>query len=152
MEIKSINTINLLKLYADIIEELKSRNVVRTKNNIVADYAEYLVAKRLNLELMPNSNKHFDAIDRNTNKKFQIKSRRITDYNKSKLLGVVRNLDNADFDYLVAVYFYSDFKVKEAFIVSRDVLKKYSKYNKLQNGHRVSGKVFKDVSVKKIYL
>ncbi|OQB93128.1 MAG: hypothetical protein BWX82_00666 [Parcubacteria group bacterium ADurb.Bin115] len=152
MEIKNLTTKNLLELYANIVEELRSRKIVRTKNNIVADYAEYLVAKNLNLELMPNSNKHFDAIDNKTNYKFQIKSRRITNYNKSKLLGVVRDLDFTGFDYLVVVYFDINFKVIESFMIPKEILKIYSKYNKLQNGYRISSKVFEDASVKKINL
>ena len=122
MEIKNLTTKNLLELYANIVEELRSRKIVRTKNNIVADYAEYLVAKNLNLELMPNSNKHFDAIDNKTNYKFQIKSRRITNYNKSKLLGVVRDLDFTGFDYLVVVYFDINFKVIESFMIPKERL------------------------------
>jgi len=152
MEIKNLTTKNLLELYANIVEELRSRKIVRTKNNIVADYAEYLVAKNLNLELMPNSNKHFDAIDNKTNYKFQIKSRRITNYNKSKLLGVVRDLDFTGFDYLVVVYFDINFKVIESFMIPEEILKIFSKYNKLQNGYRISSKVFEDASVKKINL
>lgn len=152
MQVDKISTDGLFILYADIIEELKTRNIVRTKNNIVSDYAEYLVSKNLDLELMPNSNKHFDAIDKKTGEKFQIKSRRTTDYNRSKLLGVIRDLDKADFDYLVVVYFNTNFKVIDAYIVPKKTVKKYAKYNKHQNGYRISlkGKILEDNSIHKI--
>jgi len=154
MKINNFSISELLALYSDIIEELKDRKIIRTKNNIVADYAEYLVAANLNLKLMPNSNKHFDAIDEVSGKKFQIKSRRITDNNKSKLLGVIRDIDKADFDYLAVVYFDNYFKALEAYKIPKIIVEKYAKYNKHQNGHRISvkGGILLEKLVEKIYL
>ncbi|MCG2686595.1 hypothetical protein L6278_00480, partial [Candidatus Parcubacteria bacterium] len=100
MDLKRVNEKKLLILYSDIINELKGRNILRSSNNPVGDYAEFMVAEKFNLELQPNSNKSFDAIDGKTGLKYQVKGRRITRSNASKQLGVIRNLETADFDFL----------------------------------------------------
>ena len=53
----------LLQLQASVIDELKARGVVRTKNNPLGDYTEWLVAKALGLELATNSAAGYDATD-----------------------------------------------------------------------------------------
>jgi len=85
---KKIDTVSLLRHYADLMEELKDRNVIRTFNNPVADYAEWLVAQKLGLKLETNSKTGYDAKDSN-NVRFQIKCRRLLPSNKSRQLGVV---------------------------------------------------------------
>lgn len=88
--------LELLGMYSDIINELRKRGTIRTKNNPVADYAEYLVKRNFGYKLQTNSKAGYDAID-NKGKKFQVKSRRIDDRNKSRQLGIIRNLDNKPF-------------------------------------------------------
>ena len=44
---KEKSSIELMNMYADILEELNCRNVVRTYNSPVGDYAEWLVAEKL---------------------------------------------------------------------------------------------------------
>jgi len=133
--IKKLTDLKLLGLYADIMEELRDRGLVRTSNNPVADYAEYLAAKKLGLNLLPNSYKSADAIDEKNNKKYQIKSRRITGRNASRQLGVIRNLDKKGFDYLVAVFFDSRFNVLDMYKIPRNIIKKYARFSKHQNGY-----------------
>ena len=76
-ELKSLTVSQLLNHYTLILDELHERGVVRTANSPIGDYAEWLVAKRLDLRLENSSNSGYDAVDRN-NIKYQIKSRRIT--------------------------------------------------------------------------
>ena len=45
----------LLQCFADILDELKERRIVRTRNNPVADYAEWLVTRQLGLSLERSS-------------------------------------------------------------------------------------------------
>ena len=100
-----------LKEYSRIISELGSEDnrVLRTGNNPIGDYGEWLVAKKLNLELYPSSEKSFDAYSGKL--KYQIKSRqrRILpdkkgNRNLSRQLGVIRNLSF----YTRFSYFFSD--------------------------------------------
>lgn len=108
--LKSSTTFELLGYFATILDELKQRGVVRTRNNPVADYAEWLVAKSLNLSLEPNSRACYDAIN-NKKERFQIKCRRLDPKNVSRQLSVIRNLEIDGFDYLIGVLFEKDFKV-----------------------------------------
>ena len=127
---------------------------MRSFNNPVADYAEYIVANKLNLELAPNSNKEFDAIDRKTGVKYQIKSRRLTRFNKSRQLSILRNLDGAKFKFLIAVIFDEKFDILEAYKIPKNIIKKYARFSKHQNGHILilRGPVLKDGRVVKINL
>ena len=148
---KEMSQIDLLRCYADILDELKHRHVVRTFNNPVADYAEWLVAKKLGLKLGTNSRFGYDATN-SANEKFQIKSRRLVPSNKSRQLGVIRNLEDVEFDYLIVVLFESDFSLKEAYKIPQRVITKYAKFSKHQNGHilHLRGDILKDPVVEEI--
>ena len=102
MNIKKLNIRELLELYSSIMKELMGRKIIRTSNNPVADIAEYLVSQKMHLELAINSMPGYDALDKK-GARYQIKSRRITTHNKSRQLGVIRNLDQNKFDFLVGV-------------------------------------------------
>ncbi len=151
---KTKNTNELMNLYAEILTELNARNVVRTYNSPVGDYAEWLVAKCMNLHLEKNSQKGYDAIDPKTGMRYQVKSRweRGAASTKSRELNVIRNLDDDQFDCLVAVIFDDQFHVKEAYLIPHDTIATYARYNKHQNGYILiaMGDVLHDPSVKNI--
>ena len=63
---------DLLRLFSRVLDELRSRGVVRSTNNPVADYAEYLVIKALDLRAAPKSTKGYDAVDANE-RKYKVK-------------------------------------------------------------------------------
>jgi len=100
MNLNNFSDKKLLRIYNDLMEKLRERKLVRSSNNPVSDYAEKIVKDRMNLILQRGSNKGYDAIDEATGKKYQIKSRRLTKHNKSRQLGVIRNLDQRLFDYI----------------------------------------------------
>ncbi len=75
MDLTLLSDANLLALWADAMTELKSRGVIRSANNPVADYAERLVAERLALTLMTGSNPGYDAVGPGKTR-YQIKARR----------------------------------------------------------------------------
>jgi hypothetical protein len=52
----------LFSLYRAILSELKNRDVIRTDNAPVGDYAEYLVATALGGQLAPNAEKSWDVL------------------------------------------------------------------------------------------
>lgn len=109
----------LLADFADLVDELRRRGVVRSSNNPVADYAEALVARAFDLDLAPTVATGYDARDPRTGTTYQVKSRRLTDFNKSRQLGFNRKLDAAapPFDHLVGVLFERDFTVLRAALV-----------------------------------
>jgi hypothetical protein len=113
---------------------LQERGILRTFNNPVADYAEWLVAARLNLRLANKSKSGHDAVD-SDGKRYQIKGRRLTPKNTSTQLSVIRNLDQRPFDELAAVVFNADFSVAYAALVPCEAVLANSRYSKHQNGH-----------------
>ena len=66
---------NLLRQYLDARAALKRAGVLRSDRTVQSDYAEWLVAKRLNLRLVDNAvQAGYDATDE-SNRKHQIKGR-----------------------------------------------------------------------------
>ncbi len=150
-DLSHLNEKELLKLHAAIINELKRRKVVRTKNNPVGDYTEWLVSKALNLKLANNSAAGYDGIDEN-GIKYQIKGRRITPENKSRQLSAIRKLNEKDFDYLVGVVFDENYSVIDAVVVPHDVVVEYSTYREHVNAHilHLRGAILEDPRVRSI--
>jgi hypothetical protein len=114
----------LLALYATILDELRDRGIVRSTNNPVGDYAEYLVATALGLRLVDNATSGFDAIGAD-DQLYQIKARRLTPRNPSRQLGFIRGLDapGDPFDLMAAVLFEADFGVMRAVLVPVEVVR-----------------------------
>lgn len=130
-----LDTKGLLQLYAAVMEELRTRGVVRSSNNPVADYTERLVAERLGLERTGNSVAGHDAVDR-SGRRYQIKGRRITAHNRSTQLSALRDLDHIPFEYLVGVVYREDFSVDYAGLVPYEVVLETSSFVARTNSHR----------------
>ena len=141
----------LLQLHSAIISELKLRGVVRTMNNPLGDYTEWLVAKALNLELAGNSTACYDGLD-SGGTRFQIKGRRITPDSPSKQLSAIRNLDAKEFDCLAAVVFDQHYDIMDAVLVPHEVVTEYATYRKHVNAHilHLRGDILGDARVKTI--
>ena len=77
MRLNSLSPARLLLLHANIGEELRARGIVRSSNNPVGDFAEYLFCKAFGWSAAGNSNKGSDALC-GDGKLYQIKSRRPT--------------------------------------------------------------------------
>lgn len=141
----------LLQYYVDILAELKKRNIVRTANSPLGDYAEWLVAQKLNLTLSGNSTAGYDARD-SAGTRYQIKSRRVHSANRSRQLSPIRNLDGQHFDYLIAVIFNDDFSVQQAVKIPHAVISEYASYRDHINGHilHIRGVVLRDTRVENL--
>ena len=136
-----LSKMQLLRLYSEVLRALREKKVVRSSNNPAADRAEDLSCRRFNLKLASKSTKGYDAIGRG--KKYQIKSRRLTKENPSKLLGAIRNIHQANLDYLIAYVFNEDFTVRQIFKIPKKALLRLIKtkvvgYSKAQHGHVVN--------------
>ena len=62
--LKDFSPKELLQLTGKILDELSARKIVRTNNNPVSGYSEWLVSERLGLALCGNSEKGFDSTDK----------------------------------------------------------------------------------------
>lgn len=134
INLKKLSVKQLLVTFGDIVEELKERKIIKTRNNPVADYSEWLVWKTLGFFLQRNSNAGFDALDRE-GKKYQIKGRCLSDVNKSRQLGVIRNLKDNKFDFLIGTIFDKNFTVLEAYKIPHDLITEHARFSSHQNGH-----------------
>lgn len=132
--LENMNEQRLLILYADLMEELRNRQLIRSSNNPVADYAEKVAVECMGLSRAGKEERGYDALDEK-NRRYQIKGRRITRHNRSRQLGVIRNLDEKLFDYLIAVIFNEDFSINEIWKVPYRFVKENSRFSKHQNGH-----------------
>jgi len=148
MNIDDLETVELLRLHSKATEELRRRKIVRTNNNPLGDYTEWLVAKCMGLRLAENSKAGYDAIS-DTGVTFQIKGRRITPSNKSRQLSAIRNYDTKDFDWLVAVIFDQNFDILNVYLVPHEVIGEYCPHRDHVNGRVVvmSGPIVKDSRV-----
>src|SRR3990172_12918807 len=97
IDLTNLSVNQLLNLHGKVLDELKTRSVISTRNNPVGDYTVWLVAHAFNLQPQPNSKKGFDAIDSN-GVRFQIKGRRLDPANPSRQMSVIRNFDDKLFD------------------------------------------------------
>jgi hypothetical protein len=119
MDFNKMSTTELINAYSDIIETLKKRGIIRTKN-LIGDIGEYLAidyfnnnSKKSNLEFAPPGTKNIDAISRDGDR-YSIKS------TSSNLTGVFYGLeppnseikDNKKFEYLLIVQFKENFRLK----------------------------------------
>ena len=135
LELQHLSVLDLLSLYAELLNELRKRGAIRSTNNPVADYAEYLCEKALSLTRAEKSTKGFDATD-SSGSRFQIKGRRVTSHNKSRQLGVLRELDDRPFDYLAAVLFRENFVIWKACLVPLDQVRINSRFVERSNSWR----------------
>lgn len=127
MNLDSIPLADLLRLHADVLGELRRREVVRSANGLAGDYAELIVARALGLSLAPRSARGYDATDV-AGRRFQIKSRRFTRENGSRQLSAIRGLDLEPFDFLVGVLFEADFTILRACLMPRNVVSEVATY------------------------
>jgi hypothetical protein len=153
IDLKNLEKRDLLQLYGRLMEELRQRKLIRSSNNPVSDYAEKIVCEKLKLSIQGKSSKGYDAIDEKSGIKYQIKARRVTSHNKSRQLGVIRNLDQKLFDYLIAVIFDESFKPIEIWRIPRETIPKYARYSQHQNGHILvlAGKVLEDKTATQLF-
>jgi hypothetical protein len=136
VDLSTLTDMDLLRLYADVLDELQDRHVIHSTNNPVANYSELLACKTLGLTQMPESTKGYDALDTN-GRRYEVKGRRPTAKNKSRQLSFIRELDKQHFEYLVGVLYNEDFTVKKACIIPYAVVKQLAKYHPHPNAWTV---------------
>lgn len=133
-DVRRLKVPELLAMHSRVLEELKFRKVVRTGNNPTGDYVEWLVASRLGLTLSGNSAKGVDALDQD-GRPYQIKGRRLAAAGSPAQLGVIRGLEMAHFDYLVAVVMNPDWSIRWAVRMPHAAIASIASFRKHVNGH-----------------
>ena len=133
-ELAAMTELELLQTHSAVIAELRSRGVVKTNNNPVGDYTEWLVCHRLGLKPEGNSRAAFDAID-TKGTKYQIKGRLSND--NSVQFSTIRNLEQQGFDFVIAVIFDRDFSVRLAVKIAHSSIPRLARYQGHVNGHNL---------------
>lgn len=133
-DLKKLSVLELLRLYSSLLDELADRGIIRSTNNPVADFAEYLVINALNLERAAKSTKGYDAVD-TQGRKYEIKGRRNTRTNKSRMLSAIRDCESGHFQFLAGVVFREDFSFHKACLIPHEIVLRESVYRQHVNAH-----------------
>jgi len=110
----------LLALHAKLADELRKRGITRSANNPTGDLAEYLFCKAFGWKQAGNSHANVDAIS-SDGTRYQIKGRRITQYNNSRQLSAIRDLAGAHFDFIAGVLLNEDYTVMRAALIPHSI-------------------------------
>lgn len=150
-DLTSLSDLELTDLWAGAMRELHHRELIRSWNNPVADFAERLVAAHLELELASKSAQGYDATDAD-GLRYQVKSRRLTPENKSRQLGMIRKIELNEFDFLIAVLFTENLTVLEMWKIPHHVVVAHGRWVPTLNGHRVwvKGPMLEDPTVERL--
>jgi hypothetical protein len=100
LDIRALSVSELLSSYGVILDELRRRDIVRSSNNPLSDYAEVLFCKAFGWSRENNSAAGYDATDERTGIRYQIKGRRLMRHGASRQMSAIRNLDTTPFDQL----------------------------------------------------
>jgi hypothetical protein len=117
IDLAGLKTTELFSAYGAIMDELRRREIVRSSNSPLSDYAELLFCKAFGWKRERNSAAGYDAVDESTGVRSQIKGRRLTPHNASRQLSAIRNLDATPFDELAGVLVDEEFQVVRAALV-----------------------------------
>jgi hypothetical protein len=120
-----MNDAELAKAWARCMRMLRVRDLVRTANTPVGDYAERICCDRFKLERKGFAEKSIDAVDAK-GIRYQIKGRRLTPENRSRQLSPIRDIEKNPFDVLLAVFFNEDLDVQEIWSIPCEVVKEAS--------------------------
>jgi hypothetical protein len=134
-----LSTRELLRSYAVVMRELRTRGVVRSGNSPVADLAEGVAKMAFDLQLSPKSAKGYDGRC-SANLRWQVKSRRITPENRSTQSGVIRNINGDPFDVLLLIYFEENFDLRSAYRITIGAVRRHALLSKAQGGHVLHAK------------
>lgn len=126
----------LLSMHSEIMRELKLRKILRTNNAPVGDYAEWLIAKSFDGDLLGKSAKGVDVVTKN-GMRIQVKAR-IVDPNDNRAIqsSAIRDWD---FTHMAILLFNrSNYQIVNAYMVPTDAIRGIVKYAKHDNKHFIA--------------
>lgn len=113
----------LIASYSASLVALRQRGVIRS-SKVLGDYAEWLAAGGLGLELVEDgAQRGYDAVEPETGLRYQVKARQVVPpYMQPDLRGH-GSLDDRPFDLLVGVLIGAQFEVIRAAVVPIEVVR-----------------------------
>lgn len=135
----------LVGLWAGVLRELRRRQVIRSANTLIADYAETLVARHFGVSLPRRSTSGYDLMA-NDGTRYQVKARQLLGARGERQLGGIRNLNKDGFDHLIVVLFDEEVRVQEMWRLPIALVRDYAKPKGYDNSHilHASGSVLSD--------
>jgi hypothetical protein len=137
-DLSFLSRLEIIKLYADVVNELRNRNIIRSAK-VTGDLGENFVVNHFNeqdelenLELNENSsNKSYDAFEKNNkDKKYEIKT--ITQSNTSDIK-YKEGSNEVPFDYLIICKLDRNYYVENLFRLTFEDFKKVKKAKNSNN-------------------
>lgn len=125
-----------MALWADVMEELHRRGIIRTANNPVGDYAETLVATATRGRLQPSSTAECDVLGP-AGERIQVKTRRKTPHARVNHFSGILNLERHGFDFVVGIVFNHDFTIDQAWRFSWEAVRANATFQKHTNSWRL---------------
>jgi hypothetical protein len=125
----------LLGLWGNVMAELNKRGIVRSDNNPLGDYCEFLVAAHYEVKPEGNSNAGYDVIAPDGTK-VQVKGRRLNKKGRKPphFSGVRKLADEPPpFDFLIGLLINRDFSVFEAWQIPVETVRRYATYRSHTN-------------------
>jgi hypothetical protein len=136
MDLDKISNEELLKMYGDIIKELKERKIIRSKN-IVGDLGEYFAKSYYNstkglptLLLTDKSTANIDAVS-NKGERYSIKT--VTSKTTGSFWGVSKEKNKKIFEYLIIVCLTDEYELDRIIEIDWDNFYKHIVFNKRMN-------------------
>ena len=118
---KENKALELMREYWRVKQKLNDFGICRTEGEPLGDYAEWLVASRLDLEFANNTvQSGYDLIDPTSGKTYQVKARRAFKDHSYKIS--ISKYDKYEFDYLIILIFNEDFSVMAAYQYTYDCI------------------------------
>ena len=145
MDLSGLQNPQIIALYSDLILELKSRGIIRTKN-LLGDLGEYLAVEHYtntpglpNLQVAPPGTQNIDAISRK-GERYSIKS------TSGNLTGVFHGLNDPNspedesqkFEFVIVVLFDDNFKLKKILELSWDLFLHHKRWHKTMRAYNLS--------------
>lgn len=125
---------SLLATYASILAELRQREVVRTNDAPVGQYAEWLALEVLGGVLAPNSEKSYDLVDA-AGRTIQVKARVLNKGTPGeRQLSAFRSFD---FDVALVLLFDGSYGIAHAVELTSDQVRSLSTFHNYVNAYRL---------------
>lgn len=116
----------LMQEYANLKKKLNDLEICRTERDPTGDYAEWLIASKLNLQPAENTvQSGFDLFNPDTGVTYQVKARRIFKKHPYKIS--IKKYNEYHFDYLIIVLFKEDFSILRVYEFTYDSIPHFFK-------------------------
>jgi hypothetical protein len=136
IDLSTLRTKELMRLYGGILLELKARKILTTNDSPIGGYGESLVAQAFGGERQRNSSAGFDVLLPD-GARLQVKTRYLPLEGGLRQLSAIRKLETRGFDYVIAVLLDRNFDVAEGYQLPHAAVVRLATFAPHTNSHRL---------------